>query len=75
MSVRLMYYDNHTGESFYNGFGENAKFIVSFCFSSDPDLQDQTVLSECDKTKEFWYTRIDEHIVYQSTLEKLKGEL
>lgn len=70
-----MYYDQHTGESFCTGFSDTANNLISFCFGADPDLQDQKVLAECDVTKKVWYTRTDKGILYQSTLEKLKGEL
>lgn len=73
--VDLMYYDVPTGQVFCNGFGDNSRMVVKHIFGYNPAIQDQTVLDECDTNKQFWYTRINDRILYQSTFEKLKGEL
>lgn len=75
MTCRLYHYDHENKSLVQVGFAKDSRMMMRVAFDVNPNLQDQAVLDEADKTGELMYARIDGRIVYQSTLKKLKGEL
>jgi len=75
MTCRLYHYDQENKSLVQVGFARNSRMMMRVAFDVNPELQDQAVLDEADKTGELIYTRTEDGILYQSTLKNLKGEL
>lgn len=75
MTCRLFHYDHKNKSLVQVGFGVDSRMLIRMAFDANPDLQDQAVLDEADKTGELMYARIDDRIIYQTSIKKLVGEL
>ena len=73
--IYLYYFDPLENISIRVGFNDTAEGMFKLTWGIDPATLDQEVLKECNINNQIWYTKLhDWRILYQSSLEKLKGE-